>query len=147
MLDFLINIKEQSKHSPQYRCNHRTAGKLYEKYQRKLGMQEFVSIQCFQEVFREQRPPNLVRQVRTYLRSCTQRVKPRIIQSLCGLCCSEYKRTLSVTLIVKYGFSENAPQTSNFTGKSLLCSVSTGLCLRIKLQRCLPFRHKVKCLV
>ncbi|NXQ25606.1 FA96A protein, partial [Alaudala cheleensis] len=24
------------------------------------------------------------------------------------------------------------------------CSVSTGLCLRIKLQRCLPFRHKLE---
>uniref|UniRef100_A0A803WAX3 MIP18 family-like domain-containing protein n=1 Tax=Ficedula albicollis TaxID=59894 RepID=A0A803WAX3_FICAL len=46
--------------------------------------------------------------------------------------------------IVKHGFSENAPQTLNFTGKSLLCSVFTGLCLRIKLQRCLPFRHKLE---
>lgn len=67
--------------------------------------------------------------------------------SLCGLCCSKYKRTLSLTLVVKHGFSENAPQTFTFTGKSLLCSLLTGLCLRIKLQRCLPFRHKVKCLV
>ena len=49
-----------------------------------------------------------------------------------------------VGLIVKYVFSENAPQTLTLTGMSLNLFCLTGLCLRIKLQRCLPFRHKVR---
>lgn len=52
--------------------------------------------------------------------------------------------SIVVGLIVKYVFSENAPQTLTLTGMSLNLFCLTGLCLRIKLQRCLPFRHKLE---